>query len=158
MYIHGTGIQPVGGTFEFALLLTDGFSLIEGTAEVMWVSFGEHGRTDGMGVRFVELAGESAQLVRRIVAENRGDGFVVIEFVDNDTDLPNFVRKTTSPFARRLFLVDWFEARDRRTHPLVRVLKRGGLAPAPNDEGGLEFAGDPEAVPEEYRSMVGWKS
>jgi hypothetical protein len=34
-----------------------------------------------------------------------------------------------------LFLVDWFEARDRRTHPLVRVLKRGGLAPVPNDEG-----------------------
>jgi c-di-GMP-binding flagellar brake protein YcgR len=60
MYIHGTGIQPVGVTFEFALLLTDGFSLIEGTAEVMWVSFGEHGRTDGMGVRFVELAEESA--------------------------------------------------------------------------------------------------
>ena len=74
MYIHGTGIQPVGVSFEFALLLTDGFSLIEGTAEVMWVSFDDNGTTNGMGVRFVELVGDSAQLVRRIVAENLGDG------------------------------------------------------------------------------------
>ena len=74
MLIHGTGIQPIGVTFEFALLLTDGSSLIEGTAEVMWISYGDHGLADGMGVRFVELAGESAKLVRRIVAEDAGDG------------------------------------------------------------------------------------
>ena len=71
MYIHGTGIEPVGVTFEFSLLLTDGFTLIEGTAEVLRVSFDENGMTNGMGVRFVELVGDSARLVRRIVAKHR---------------------------------------------------------------------------------------
>ena len=71
MYIDGTGIQPIGATFEFSLSLTDGFTLIEGTAEVLWVRFDERGMANGMGVRFVKLAAESARLVRRIVEEQR---------------------------------------------------------------------------------------
>ena len=74
MYIDGHGIQPVGVTFEFSLLLIDGFTLIEGTAEVMWLSFDEDGMTNGMGVRFVELEGGSARFVRGVVAENIADG------------------------------------------------------------------------------------
>ena len=82
MYIHGTGIEPVGVTFEFSLLLTDGLTLIEGTAEVLRVSFDENGVTNGMGVRFVELIGDSARLVRRIVAERRKEGLAAFDLDD----------------------------------------------------------------------------
>ena len=71
MYIAGTGIQPIGATFEFSLSLTDGFTLIEGAAEVLWVKFDDDGLATGMGVRFVKLAGESARLVSRIVEEQQ---------------------------------------------------------------------------------------
>ena len=79
MYIDGTGIQPIGATFDFSLSLTDGFTLIEGTAEVLWVKLDDDGMTTGMGVRFVDLVGDSANLVRRIVEERRKQSFAVAE-------------------------------------------------------------------------------
>jgi hypothetical protein len=83
---------------------------------------------------------------------------VVIEFVSNDTALPNFIRSKTSPFARRFFIGNYWRDRRRRgrLHPLMQVLRRGGLSSAPNDESGRNFESDPGEVPPEYRSMVGW--
>ena len=76
MFIQTATIRPVGGQFDFSMTLTDGFTLIDGSAEVIWISIDEDGMTTGMGVRFVELVGDSAQFVRRIVEENLRDGEV----------------------------------------------------------------------------------
>lgn len=71
MFIRTTTPQPPGSTFDFELLLTDEYKLIHGRAEVVWVRESDEGfdRPSGMGVRFVELGGDSRKLIDRIVAE-----------------------------------------------------------------------------------------
>ncbi len=59
---------PVGTSVNFSIALGDGFSLIEGRAEVVWFSIDETGVSTGIGVRFLELKGESLSLLRQIVA------------------------------------------------------------------------------------------
>ena len=71
MFIRTAAVRPVGSKFRFRLTLADGYSLIEGTGEVVWLHIEEQASrgSTGMGVRFLSLAAESAGLVRRIVAE-----------------------------------------------------------------------------------------
>jgi hypothetical protein len=75
---------------------------------------------------------------------------VIVGLTFNDLDLPNFIRERRAYLAwDRSFLVDFvygrFEGRSRRD----------GLQPAPQEEGDLNFLGDPRLVPAEYRDMVG---
>ena len=72
MFIRTEAVRAVGSQFRFELTLADGFSLIEGTVEVVWLHIQEkNGGKTGIGVRFLSLDGESAELVTRIVAEHR---------------------------------------------------------------------------------------
>ncbi len=73
MYVEASSLQQAGTLIEFQIQLTDRDSLIEGTGEVVWVK-AEKGLAKGMGVRFLKLRGESPDLLRRVLAENRGDG------------------------------------------------------------------------------------
>ncbi len=72
MFIRTTAVRGVGSEFRFKLMLADGSSMIEGTGEVVWlgVEDTESGPASGMGVRFVSLVRESAELVRDIVSEH----------------------------------------------------------------------------------------
>ncbi len=76
MFIGTTAVREVGSEFHFKLTLADGYTLIEGLGEVVWLSVEEkeNGGSFGMGVRFLSLVRESAELVRNIVAEHRSLG------------------------------------------------------------------------------------
>ena len=81
MFIRTTAVREVGSAFHFKLALADGSALIEGDGEVVWLSAEEKesGRSTGMGVRFLSLEPESAELVRNIVAEHRRLGHTSFE-------------------------------------------------------------------------------
>ena len=78
---------------------------------------------------------------------------VVIEYVDNDLDLPNFLDQPLSPFSvDHLFLHDFVAARlaGRAWDPAHR------LAGAPHDPfRDRRFEGNPDRVPTQYRALVG---
>jgi uncharacterized protein (TIGR02266 family) len=71
MFIRTDTPQPPGTIFDFEFTLGDGYTLIHGIGEVVWVREADEGpdRPPGMGVRFLNLDPESRQLVDRIVLE-----------------------------------------------------------------------------------------
>jgi len=77
---------------------------------------------------------------------------VLLDFVHNDADLPNFLRTDVDPFSlRTLFLGHLFSGlRDAETEGPA-----DGLVPAPRRSAGRQFLGDPARVPARYRDMVG---
>jgi len=79
MFIQTTVTRPPGAEFDFRITLADGLTLIEGLAEVAWVSTDDSGSPNGMGVRFLDLVGDSTELVRRVVAQNREEGVIPFE-------------------------------------------------------------------------------
>jgi len=73
---------------------------------------------------------------------------VVMMFVGNHLDLPNFIREPDDPLDKQSFLV---RALGRR----LGRLKGIELINAPRSEEGNWFAGDRDKVPAQYRDMVG---
>jgi len=77
---------------------------------------------------------------------------VIIDYVGNDQDLPNFLQHQVSPFSlQRSFLLDLIRAKVQGL--AWRGLDR--LVDAPLDPFGNAFSGDPGRVPPAYRKMVG---
>lgn len=68
-------LQP-GQTLDFAFRLGDGFELIKGRGEVVWTRDQDDGpaRPAGMGLRFLELAEGSRELIYRIVDQHIQEG------------------------------------------------------------------------------------
>lgn len=81
---------------------------------------------------------------------------VLIHFVGNDLELPNFIRVEKPVKALdRSFLVDLL--RGAFASSTVRGdLRRHGLERSPRVEGARRFVDDPDDAPPQYRSMVGW--
>ncbi|MFQ5350266.1 MAG: SGNH/GDSL hydrolase family protein [Thermoanaerobaculia bacterium] len=81
---------------------------------------------------------------------------VLIHFVGNDLELPNFIRVEKPVLALdRSYLADLL--RGAFTSPTVRgALRRHGLERSPQVEGARRFVDNPEDAPPKYRSMVGW--
>ena len=69
MFIQTARI-PIGQSFDFSLTLSDDFSPIQGSGEVMYLSIDETGASTGMGVHFLDLKGESFSLLCQVVAEH----------------------------------------------------------------------------------------
>ena len=69
MFIRTRAPQPPGTVLEFEFRLGDGFELIKGRGEVVWVRPEDEGptRPGGMGLRFLELSLGSKELIYRIV-------------------------------------------------------------------------------------------
>jgi len=77
---------------------------------------------------------------------------VIIDYVGNDQDLPNFLQNKISPLSlRRSFLLDLIRAKVRGL--TWRGLDR--LVDAPRDPFGESFSSDPSRVPPVYQKMVG---
>jgi len=81
-----------------------------------------------------------------------GPDIVIIHYVGNDIDLPNFIQKKDNYWTlRESFLVSFLRKR-LRENP-------GGtqdpLVPAPHHSIEKRFENDPKRVPDEYRDMVG---
>jgi hypothetical protein len=83
---------------------------------------------------------------------------VLIHFVGNDLELPNFIRVEEPVLAlNRSFLADLL--RGAFTSSTVRgALRRHGLERSPQVEGARRFVDDPDEAPPQYRSMVGWQA
>src|SRR4051794_26019867 len=69
MFIRTRAPQPPGTVLEFEFRLGDGFELIKGRGEVVWVRPEDEGSTRpmGMGLRFLDLSLGSKELIYRIV-------------------------------------------------------------------------------------------
>ena len=83
---------------------------------------------------------------------------VLIHFVGNDLELPNFIRVEEPVLALdRSFLLDLL--RSAFASDTVRGgLRRHGLERSPQVEGARRFVDDPDDAPPKYRSMVGWEA
>jgi hypothetical protein len=83
---------------------------------------------------------------------------VLIHFVGNDLELPNFIRVEEPVLALdRSFLGNLL--RSAFTTSTVRGgLRRHGLERSPQVEGAKRFIDDPDDAPPQYRSMVGWEA
>lgn len=76
MFITTTAPQPPGSVLDFQFQLGDGFDLIRGKGEVVWIRAVAEGpgRPAGIGIRFLELAEGSKELIYRIVDQYIQDG------------------------------------------------------------------------------------
>lgn len=76
MFIRTASPRAPGSVFDFEILLDDGFTLIQGQGEVVWIRREAEGekRPAGMGVRFLRLSAKSRELIRRIVEEHLARG------------------------------------------------------------------------------------
>jgi uncharacterized protein (TIGR02266 family) len=72
MFLRTSAPQPPGTELDLEFRLGDGFELIKGRGEVIWVRAQDEGpgRPAGMGLRFVELSEGSKELIYRIVDEH----------------------------------------------------------------------------------------
>ena len=72
MFIKTTSFRELGAKLDFRIALSDPAVLIEGSAEVVRVQGGdETERPSGMGIHFLKLQHEQAELVRCVVDAHR---------------------------------------------------------------------------------------
>jgi uncharacterized protein (TIGR02266 family) len=76
MYISTNQPEPPGSVLDFEFQLGDGFEIIQGKGEVVWIRAVSEGptRPAGMGIRFLELGEGSKELIYRIVDQYVQDG------------------------------------------------------------------------------------
>ncbi|HWN43582.1 MAG TPA: TIGR02266 family protein [Thermoanaerobaculia bacterium] len=76
MYITTNKPEPPGSVLDFEFQLGDGFEIIQGKGEVVWIRAVSEGpsRPAGMGIRFLELSEGSKELIYRIVDQYIQDG------------------------------------------------------------------------------------
>jgi uncharacterized protein (TIGR02266 family) len=72
MFIVTDTPAALGSTIAFDFTLSDGFSLLKGSAEVVRVVTA--GSVNGMGVKFIDLDEPYVKLIKRIVAVNDDEG------------------------------------------------------------------------------------
>ena len=72
MFIKTTAFREPGAKLDFQIALSESSSLIEGSAEVVRVQGGDEAeRPSGMGIHFLKLQHEQAELVRCVVDAHR---------------------------------------------------------------------------------------
>ncbi|MFQ5528709.1 MAG: TIGR02266 family protein, partial [Thermoanaerobaculia bacterium] len=76
MFVKTHSPHEPGERFEFACSLADGFPLVCGRGEVVWVreAPGSEDRPAGMGVRFLELFENSGELIAKIIENRQKEG------------------------------------------------------------------------------------
>ncbi|HET9225273.1 MAG TPA: TIGR02266 family protein [Thermoanaerobaculia bacterium] len=76
LFITTNTPEPPGSVLDFEFQLGDGFDLIRGKGEVVWIRAIAEGpsRPAGMGIRFIELSEGSKELIYRIVDQYVQDG------------------------------------------------------------------------------------
>ncbi|MBW8873457.1 MAG: TIGR02266 family protein [Acidobacteria bacterium] len=88
MFIRTRTPQPPGTVLEFEFRLGDGFELIKGRGEVVWVRPEDEGpaRPAGMGLRFLELSLGSKELIYRIVDHHIQQGGTPFDVTQRPSD------------------------------------------------------------------------
>ena len=104
MFIATEDTQEPESRFDFEMALEDGFTLIEGKGEVVWVRHRAEGpdRPAGMGVRFVGLGETSRVLISKIVDKEIRHGRPVFDVERQETARAEPSRSPASPEADRV--------------------------------------------------------
>lgn len=92
MFLRSDTPRTPGEELDFVLSLEDGFTLVEGRGEVKWNrdDSDQPDRPAGMGVKFLELYGDSEALVQRVVSQHTEKGGETFSLeVNEDTDSEN---------------------------------------------------------------------
>ncbi len=77
---------------------------------------------------------------------------VIIHFVGNDIDLPNFIKKKENYFSiKKSFLLNFISHRLQGKN----IASKDPLSPAPFNNSEKRFENNPDQVPAEYKNMVG---
>ncbi|MDY7095799.1 MAG: TIGR02266 family protein [Acidobacteriota bacterium] len=76
MFVRSEEPPPPGTMLNFSLRLKDEMDLVTGLGQVMWVRNEAAGDDlpTGMGIRFLDLEGESAALIQRMVEQHQAQG------------------------------------------------------------------------------------
>lgn len=150
-------IVGVGDSFMFGFGVADGETYLERLEDRLNSSHGSGHEVVNLAVPGYNGAMEVAALERKGLAFH--PDLVIIEFVSNDFDLPNFIWLPRDPWTlRRSFLSAFVRERWGRLSGRFRP-PRTGLTDAPW-EGDLatgRFAGDRARVPSQYAALVGWE-
>ncbi len=90
MFVSSENPHPPGEQFEFECSLADGYPLVSGRAEVVWVRRLSMSADQpcGMGVRFLDLNEGSEELIRRIVEERLKAGDSTFDLESEDGEAP----------------------------------------------------------------------
>lgn len=68
MLVRTSSFRDPGTKLDFTIVLADTSAMIEGSAEVVRVHGGDESRlASGMAIHFLELTGNSAELLRSVV-------------------------------------------------------------------------------------------
>src|SRR5215203_4892626 len=99
LFISTRTPQPPGTVMDFEFRLGDGFELIKGTGEVVWVRAEDEGpaRPAGMGLHFRQLAEGSKELIYRIVDQHVLQGGTPFDVTQRPPDLTPAAPPVTSP-------------------------------------------------------------
>ncbi|HEX9943859.1 MAG TPA: TIGR02266 family protein [Thermoanaerobaculia bacterium] len=89
MFIRTRAPQPPGTVLDLEFRLGDGFELITGRGEVVWMRAEDEGptRPAGMGIRFLELSQGSQELIYRIVDQHILHGGTPFDVTQRPPDL-----------------------------------------------------------------------
>jgi len=101
LFLRTRSPRPPGTVLDFEFRLGDGFELIKGRGEVIWVRAEDEGpaRPAGMGLRFLELSEGSRELIYRIVDHHVLQGGTPFDVTQRPPDptpvaLPDVARST----------------------------------------------------------------
>lgn len=147
--------QPVapGTMLSFTLRLKDDVPLVHGTGRVAWTREADLGPTApmGMGIRFLKLDGNSAELVARIVDQYRAEGGIPFELdpTEDDAAFPGGAARYSS------LTTSWPPPPDDLDlppeEPHARVDPGAWEPPSARDEEGEEPARTAETSPAPFR-------
>ena len=160
MFIRTRTPQPAGTVLEFEFRLGDGFELIKGRGEVVWVRPEDEGpaRPAGMGLRFLELSLGSKELIYRIVdhhIQQGGTPFDVTQHPSDPVPVPPPAPEPEGPGGfdpspYELSRDDWMKARE----PLPAAPLPGFAAGAPAPEAASPPADEPSAAAPLFASTL----
>jgi uncharacterized protein (TIGR02266 family) len=90
MFIRTQSSEPVGTILDFGFRLGDGYELIHGRGEVVWVREQDESpeRPAGMGIRFLDLNQESGELIRMMVENFVQQGGTPFDVAAEETQTP----------------------------------------------------------------------
>ena len=128
LYLRTRAPQAMGTVLDFEFRLGDGFELIKGRGEVVWVRTEDEGptRPAGMGIRFLELAPGSKELIYRIVDQHILQGGTPFDVTQRPPDSMPAI-----PAAPALPAVPAMEALPPLAQAFAASLTAPGAPPAP---------------------------
>ncbi|MEM9292973.1 MAG: TIGR02266 family protein [Acidobacteriota bacterium] len=145
MFVRSEQPAPAGTRLDFVLKLKDDFKLVYGKGQVVWARTPETAGSEleaGMGVRFLELRGESRELIQRIVDQHMAAGGAAFDLESEAPPEQVAAQPPEQPpeqLPEQLVVAEPEGHIERPSPPTVKA----SVAPQPASV--VDFAADPDA-------------